>query len=398
MKRGFVSLLALGLCCIGFCSDSSEDLLKKEEVLTKKLMELVLAPGSEASMATEIANLRAELNEVKAAIAKQNQKHTDQTNHGWFSGFFQSQYFANDRDGQLSGLFRSRRQRLNYNHMGDNKTMGRISVEFTAGTNNSTAQLRDAFIQYRPNTFLNASGPSYTIGQQNTPLGYEIAYPSWARTWPERSVYEQAFFNGERGRGLIYQNGDVSNYWFVGAWDALTVNDPEQADVATKGEVSPIFGVRHKLGAWEGGLSGFNGKRPSYASGAINLASTDRRFFYADLRYHPTNSRFDVRSEYMVGKDRIPLAATAAANDATGFHVNVDYKATANDTVVLRYENFDRNTNFNGDLQTLYGVAVVKDVNQFLRLTLATDWNKNPTLPAGQTSYRTLTFRVQFKF
>lgn len=398
MKRGWLSIAALSLFCVGYAFDSNEDLSKREEALTKRLTELVLAPGSEASMSEEIASIRKELNDVKAEIAKQNQKHTDQTNHGWFSGFFQSQYFSTDRDGQQSGLFRARRERLNYNHMGDNKTMGRISVEFTAGASNSSAQLRDAFIQYRPGTYLANSGPSFTIGQQNTPLGYEISYPSWARTWPERSVYEQTYFSGERGKGLIYQNGDTSNYWYVGAWDALTVNDPEQVDTTPKGEVGPIGGVHAKRGAWEGGLSGYSGKRPNYVSGSTNLATTDRQFFFADLRYHPANSKFDLRSEYMVGKDRVPLSTSAVATDASGFHVNLDYKANAEDTVVLRYENFDRDTNLSGNLQTLYGIAMVKDVNPFLRVTLATDWNKNPTLPVGQTSYRTLTFRVQFKF
>lgn len=357
MKRGLVSLGALSLFCIGFSLDGSGDLLA--------------TPG---------------------------QAHTEQTNHGWFSGYIQSQYFSTDRATASSGFFRNRRVRLAYNHMGDEKTMVRLSIEFAAGTNHNTSQVRDGFVQYRPNTFKSSSGPVFTFGAQNMPMGYDISYSSGQRYWPEQSIYEQAFFNGEDGNGFQYQNGSDSNYWYVAAFDSLTVNDPEKADSATKGEITPVAGVHLKHGAWEGGISGMTGKRPSYSAGAVNLASTDRRFAYFDLRYHPQNSRFDVRSEYMVGKDRIPLAAVAAGNKTTGGHVNVDYKLSDSDTAVLRYETFDRNTDNAGDLQTLYGVAYAKDVNKFLRVTFATDWNKNPTLPAGQTSFRTFTLRVQFKF
>lgn len=317
---------------------------------------------------------------------------------GVFSGYLQEQYFSTDQATKSSGFFRNRRTRLNYTHQIDEKTMGRFSVEFAAGTNQTTAQVRDAFIQYKPNGYSEKSGPTITFGSQNLPLGYEIGYSTPNINWLERSVYEQTFFNSESGKGLIFQNGTASNYWFVGAIDSLTVNDPEQADVATKGEVMPVAGVRGKIGAWEGGLSGMSGKRPSYSVGAVNLTSTDRRFFYADLRWHPENSKLDIRSEYMVGKDRIPLAATSAANPTSGGHLNIDYKLTGMDTVVGRYETFDRNTDVSGDIQTLYGLAFVRDVSKNLRLQMGCDWNKNPYNSSGQQAYKTFTFRVLIKF
>ncbi|MBS1700770.1 MAG: hypothetical protein JST12_03850 [Armatimonadetes bacterium] len=321
-----------------------------------------------------------------------------ETNKGWFSGYFQVQYFATDRSGAQSGAFKVRREKLAYNYLADERTMGRFSVEFASGSNESTAQVREGYIQYRPNTFETKSGPAFTIGAQDTPIGYEVKYSSSNRKWPEQSAYEKAYFDGESGKGLLYQNGNEDNYWYVGLWDSLTVNDKEQANSSTAGEVGTIAGIRAKSGPWEGGISGLNGKRPAYSSGSTNLASTDRRFGYLDLRYHPAGSRFDVRSEYMVGKDRVPLAAVAAGTPTTGAHVNVDYMLNDSDTFVARYETFDRDKDTPGTTQTLYGAAYVRDVSKYLRLTLATDWNKNPNNPAGQTSYRTLTFRVQFKF
>ncbi len=363
MKRGLFSLAALSLVCVGFASDTIFEPAKFE---------------------------------VPRNMPVQSSAPTK--NYGTVGGLLQEQFFGTDQATKNSGFFRTRRARLIYNYVGDEKTTAKLMVEFASGSNQTTAQVRDAYVQYRPNGTKEVSGPTFMIGAQNMPLGYEINYSTANMLWLERSVYEQTFFNSEAGKGFLYQNGDASNYWFVGAFDSLTVNDPEQVDQTTKGEVLPVGGVRMKHGAFEGGLSGMAGKRPSYVSGAVNLASTDRRFFYADLRWHPENSKLDVRSEYMIGKDRVPLAAAAGANPTSGGHVNIDYHFTPTDTFIGRYEMFDRNTDVSGDLQTLYGLAFAKELASNLRVTLGTDWNKNPNNAAGQRSYRTITFRVQLKF
>ena len=358
--KGTLSLLALSLVCVGLSFDGSNDTVKP--------------------------------------VVLEMQKDTDMTNHGWISGFLQQQYFSSDKGGTNSGFFRNRRTRLNYNYIGDEKTMGRFSVEFASGSNNSTAQVRDAFIQYKPGTFKAKSGPTFTVGAQSIPIGYENGYSTPAVMWSERSVYQGTFFNSEASKGLLFQNGDAGTYWYVGLFDSLTIGDPEQSDVATKGEALPVAGLHGKMGAFEGGISGLYGNRPSYAVGAINLAQTDRKFTYFDLRYHPEGSRLDVRSEYMIGKDRIPLAAVAAANKVKGGHVNVEYKYNDTDTALLRYEMFDHNSDATSQTQTLYGVGAAKDVSSNLRLSVWGDWNKVPTNSPSTRSYKTLTFRVQFKF
>jgi Phosphate-selective porin O and P len=360
MKKGIVSLMALSLVCVGFAFEGS--------------------------------------GEPVTPLVLQGQKNTDKTNFGWFSGYVQQQYFSTDQATKNGGFFRNRRTRLSYNYMGDEKTMAKLSVEFASGTNHTSAQVRETFVQYKPNSFKAKSGPTFTAGAQHVPIGYENLYSSSAVMWSERSVYQSTFFNSEVSKGLLFQNGDEGTYWFVGLFDSLTVGDPEQSDSTTKGEVMPVYGVHGKMGNFEGGLSAMSGNRPAYSAGAISLAQTDRTFMYADLRYHPAGSKLDVRSEYMIGKDRVPLAAVAAANKVAGGHVNVDYKFNATDTAILRYETFDRNTSLAGKKQTLYGVGLAKDVNSFMRVSAWADWNKNPTNPAGQTSYKTLTFRVQFKF
>ena len=358
--KGFLSFGALSLVCVGYSFDGSNDPVKP--------------------------------------ITLDAQKNTDRTNYGWFGGFLQEQFFSTDRATANGGFFRNRRTRITYNYMGDEKTMGRLSVEFSSGSNQSTAQVRDAYVQYKPGTFKSASGPTFTFGSQAIPIGYENTYSTPNVTWSERSIYHDTFFNSEVSKGALYENGNETTKWFIGAFDSLTIGDSEQSDSTTKGEVLPVYGIRGKMGAWEGGLSGLSGHRPAYSAGAINLAQTDRNFAYADLRYHPDGSRFDIRSEYMIGKDRIPLAAVATANKVKGGHVNVEYKVNSMDLAILRYETFDHNSDASGQIQTLYGVGAAKDMSANLRLSLWADWNKVPTNAVGQQAYKTLTFRVQFRF
>jgi hypothetical protein len=378
------------------------DLVSKRDASERQLGELLLTGGgstAESAFADEIAALRKQIKELEDQIKVLSSKdNLSKTNHSWFNGFMQNQIALNTRPETESGFFRSRRMRLGYNHIGDSKTLGRMSIEFAAGINQTTAQIRDAFIQYRPNTLKKASGPTWTFGGQNTPIGYEIAYPSWARTWPERSAYNQTYFNGERGRGILYQNGSPTDYWYVGLFNSLTVNDIETLNNTrgVAGNVGPVAGFQRRSGAWSGGISFFDSERPRYNDGPKTLASSDRRFLYADFRNR--QGKLDVRGEWMIGEDRVPNAAIADATATTGAHILFDYQTQPNDTIMFRYELFDRNRNVRGDYQQLYGFGFVKDVGQFLRFTIAHEWQFNvPGIPGGD-SFQITTIRAQFRF
>jgi hypothetical protein len=218
-------------------------------------------------------------------------------------------------------------------------------------------------------------------------------------------MFNQAYHNGERGRGFLYQNGDSSNYWFAGLWSSMTVNDFE-AVTNTRGpagETGPIAGFHVKTGAWEGGLSTFSTRRPRFVNGTTDLAIDDRKFTYFDVRYSPRSSRFDIRAEYMQGKDRIP-GQNYLATETTGYHVVMDYKLNKTDSFVLRHEEWDADSSLDGGLTTLNGIAYVRDVSQFVRLSLAWQWNTQlgqaTVTPANApiNSIQQLTFRAQFKF
>lgn len=378
------------------------DLQKRYNQLEAKLFDYLFITGGEAIFADEIADLRKQLEDLKKKLSA---PHLEQTNHGWFSGFFQAQFVNTAAQGTQTGDFRNRRTRLNYNHIGDSRTMGRISFDFSAGVNQTTTQIRDAFIQYKPATYLAKSGPSYTIGQQNTPLGYEISYASWARTWPERAAYNQAYHNGERGRGAVYQNGDSSNYWYAGIWSGLTVNDVEAVNNTRgpAGEIGPIAGFHAKRGNFEYGLSGMSVRRPRATYNGLDLPVDARRFLYADLRYHPSKSNFDLRAEVMRGRDRI-AGQNLAATDTSAYHVTIDYKLNATDTFILRHEEWDADLSGLGGSSQLYGLGYVRDVNQFLRLSMALQWTTQLASGTGTASQlnnfgaQAITLRAQFKF
>lgn len=379
-----------------------ESLSSQRDAKQQALAEILLSGGgsaAERSFADELEKLRKQIKELEDQIKiLSSNDNLSKTNHFWFNGFMQNQIVFNSRPETESGFFRSRRMRLGYNHIGDSKTLGRMSIEFAGGLNQTTAQIRDAFIQYRPNTLKATSGPTWTIGAQNVPIGYEIAYPSWARTWPERSAYNQTYFNAERGRGFMYQNGSPTDYWYVGLFNALTVNDVETLTNVrgVAGGVGPVVGFQRRTGAWSGGISFFDSERPEFNDGTKTLSSSDRRFLYVDFRNR--QGKLDVRGEWMTGEDRVPNAAIAAANPATGAHVLFDYRTRPNDIIMARYEFFDRNRNQNGDYQQLYGIGYVKDVSQFIRLTISHEWQFNvPGIPSGD-SFQITTIRAQFRF
>ncbi|RYG23644.1 hypothetical protein EON82_13385, partial [bacterium] len=316
----------------------------------------------------------------------------------WASGFLQAQYQNSDAENGANDAFRIRRARLNGNYLPDARVMGRASVEFASGTNQTTTQIRDAFIQYRPNTFLNFDGPVFTLGQMNTPLGYEISLPSFVRTWPERSQYEQAFFSGERSRGFLAQFGSVDNYVYLGAFNALTVNDPEQANLAagTEDKIGGLGGVRLQRGAWNGGVSAMFTRRPKYVTGGVTAPEGTREFQYVDLRFAPLDSPWEIKGEAMLGRDRIPAGTASATNRSRpvfGAHFQVDHQINSKDILMLRAETFDRNRDRDGNKIDLIGAGWVHDATQNLRLTGAVEFIHDSGRRVGQRGYTALTLR-----
>ncbi len=327
----------------------------------------------------------------------------------FFSGFQQYQYTNTDQLNGPNDAFRSRRVRWNFNHLANEKTLGRVSLEMGSGVNQTTAQVRDALIQYRPNGFFTPKGISFTFGQQNAPLGYEISYPSPTRLWPERAQYEQAFFGGERGRGLLIHSGDTKNFIYAGPWNALNVNDFEQVNNPAGGdsEVGIVGGARFTNGHWSGGVSALFTNRPQFETGTVTLPNVKREFQYIDLTYSDPKSRFVIRTEAMTGTDRNPVVTANSINHArfaagtrfTGYHGSFDLNLRKGHFAVLRYEMFDRDRAGVADAISLWGLGWVLDVNPNLRYSITHEWVADGLRQRlGQTQYGLSTFRAQYRF
>jgi hypothetical protein len=357
---------------------------------------------------TEIKSARRQMMQLEEELAKLREsgvkfESVKPATQIWASGFLQTQYVNSDAENGPNDAFRIRRARLNGNYFADAKVMGRASAEFASGSNQTTTQIRDAFIQYRPNTFADFNGPVLTMGQMNTPLGYDISLGSWARTWPERSQYEQALFSGERSRGIMAQVGSISNYAYIGAFNALTVNDPEQVNLpAGQGDkVGGLGGVRFQQGDLNGGVSAFFARRPAYTTNGVTAPEGPREFQYADLRYAPLDSPWEVRSEVMFGRDRVPVGTANAANRSRpifGGHVQVDYQLNSKDILVLRAETFDRDRDESGRRLDLFGFGYVHDATTNFRLMGSVEFIKDELRPSGQQDYMNITLRAQVRF
>ena len=411
------------------------DLRKRAEVVSGQIGDLlksgVLDGSDEAiellkKLTQELAEIRASLKrleEAKGGVAPVKPARMGSFLNGtflnplsdvnlgksFFSGFFQYQYTNTDQIGGPNDAFRARRVRWNFHHFANENTLARVSLEMGAGLNQTTGQIRDAFIQYRPEGFFKESAVSFTIGQQNAPLGYEISYPSPNRLWPERSQYEQTFFSGERGRGLLIHKGDSQNFAYAGPWNALNVNDPEQVNIApgAESEVGFVAGARFALGGFSGGLSGLFTDRPGFGSGASALPNVAREFLYADLTYSDPKGAFVVRTEAMTGTDRNPFVTADATRRArfgggtrvTGYHGVFEYNLRNGHNAMLRYEMFDRDRAGVADAISLWGLGWVLDVNPNLRYTITHEWVADGLRQnVGQTQFGFSTFRVQYRF
>jgi len=411
------------------------DLRKRAEVVSGQIGDLlksgVLDGSDEAiellkKLTQELAEIRASLKrleEAKGGVAPTKPARTGSFLNGtfplglseanlgktFFSGFFQYQYTNTDQIGGPNDAFRARRVRWNFHHFANETTVARVSLEMGAGLNQTTGQIRDAFIQYRPEGFFKESAVSFTIGQQNAPLGYDISFPSFIRLWPERSQYEQAFFGGERGRGLLIHKGDSKNFAYLGPWNALNVNDPEQVGIApgAESEVGFVAGARFSSGALSGGVSGLFTDRPGFGTGAAAMPNVAREFLYADLTYADPQSRFVVRTEAMTGTDRNPFVTAdptqrprfGGGTRVTGYHGVVEYNLRNGHNALLRYEMFDRDRAGVADAISLWGLGWVLDVSPNLRYTITHEWVADGLRQnVGQTQFGFSTFRVQYRF
>lgn len=335
--------------------------------------------------------------------------------------YSQFQYQDSDRIYPSSSLnttpydaFRFRRIRLGVRHQADDRTSVRLGIEFANGTNQSSAQIRDAYVQYVIRPAKGQEGTTFLAGQRNIPLGYEIERSSSDREFPEQAIYNQTLFNSETGRGVALRYGlDPKQTMEIGLWDALTINDPEQKDLpAGPGNRLAIAArYRYSDGGFNFGISGLAGHRPAYSQVISNVLTTspevDRNFVYIDATYQGLfDKNFTIRGELMKGRDRVPNSTPAAsrvAHDTSGFQLQAGYQFNPKNRLDLRWEQFDPDMTSVANAINGYGIAWTHNLNSNMKFTFAHEFFFDESRDGNasvnfQRRYQQTTFRLQFRF
>lgn len=327
--------------------------------------------------------------------------------------YIQTQYRDTDQKGGASDAFSTRRMRIGSTQTVDSKTQLKWSFDISTGTNTTVAQMRDAFVIYDVEPSLEKVGTQITMGQHALPLGYELERSSSEREFPERAIYNQRMFNGERSRGINIKHGISNNsYVHIGGWDALSFNDAEQSARAAGPEsrLAMSGGIRTYGANYDLGVAAFFGERPTFTTGsgtsAIMHPRVDREFFYADATYVGLIvPELFIRAEGMIGKDRLPVTGTPTSartrKDMAGYQVQVGYNVNYKNQINFRFESFDPDRDTDKNAIRGYGVAWIHYLNPGARITAAHEIFEDPSRAGAgvrQQRYQATTLRVQFKF
>lgn len=324
--------------------------------------------------------------------------------------------------------FAMRRFRMGTTNKIDSKTSMKLSFDVSSGSTRTSAELKDAILQYDIVPSDVEVGTNLRAGQIALPLGYELERSSSEREFPERALYNRTMFAGERGRGAYLTHGLGGGTWAtLGVWNALTVSDPQQSALASYRNpmgttMAMSAGLRHASETYELGISGFIGERPGTPASTITswtdlngdkivdpgevkntivpaTSKADRQYIFIDgVVVGFLDPKLTIRAEAMFGKDRVPTLSSSvpvslAQSNVKGYHVVASYNVNYRNTLAFRYEFFDPGYKADDDV-TGYGLAYIHYLNPGAKLVLAHDvfreqgFNKKDNVT---------TLRVQFK-
>ncbi|MEZ0325678.1 MAG: hypothetical protein ACAH95_07210 [Fimbriimonas sp.] len=409
MNRSLLSLCAL---LTVFASARADDqsqraeaaaLGKRAEAVTKKIGELASSgklPTTDESIAL-LRTLVDELSEIRERLKalEGDVKSVKAASKTVITGYLQFQYRDTDQPGGQPDAFQIRRARVNVNHQADPRTLIKCSADFATGANQLQAQLRDAFALYSFPGWPNQGGAQAQAGQFAIPISFQLTRGDLEREFPERTLYMNALFNGERSRGAIGRvalgNGVSA---FAGGMNALSINDPEQANGApgTNSRLAALGGINYSRAGVEAALTAFGGTRAATTNNTVAVPDADRRWITLNAGYD--RARFSARGEYMTGKDRVPGSSTAplmSGTDMRAWHLQLGYKFSPLDGLYVRYENWDRNTGTPGFVQKALGLAYQRDLTAAIRFVGAYESVEDDMLAR---KYGITTFRLQYRF
>jgi hypothetical protein len=283
--------------------------------------------------------------------------------------------------GTTNDGFQMRRMRYGQNNRLDSKTSMKVSFDLSTGSQRIGAEMRDAQLIYEPVPSISQVGVRLVAGQQPLPLGFELERSSGEREFPERTLYNNAIFAGERDRGLRLDYGlSPASHAHVGIWNGLTVGDRQLVAANTfrnlNGQYGFHGGVRHYSNVYDVGISGFFAKRPAGSNGTPpNNAypAVDRQFIYVDGTY--LLEQVALRAELMFGRDRIPTLGSdgrpiyLAATSVLGYQAQVTYNHDSRNQIHFRYQYFDPDRGMPSNGTTGYGIGYTYWINPSAKIT-----------------------------
>ncbi|MDK9698809.1 MAG: OprO/OprP family phosphate-selective porin [bacterium] len=302
------------------------------------------------------------------------------------SGYIQSQYQVSDGDGigsyaggnfpaGVHQRFAVRRGRFKINY--DNKlTQYVVQLDVTQGG----VGIKDAYLSIREPWTKNFE---LKAGGFDRPFGFEISYSSSSRETPERSRMFQVLFPGERdiGAQIAYssESGPLSFLnaklgVFNGMGVTANENDNNKDLIGRVGVMFPFIEKNMQL---DGGVSFYMGKVRNNSKFVYELSDKkfkvdstgtnamqyhDRTYIGIDAQYYadlPVLGGMSARLEYISGDQPSTSSSNGFYNGTTantplykrkvsGYYFNYVQNIGLKNQFVLKYDDFDPNTEVEG--------------------------------------------------
>jgi len=202
-------------------------------------------------------------------------------------------------------------------------------------------------------------GPSFLIGQQNWPFGYEVSYSSSKRETPERALFVRRFFPGERDR-LAKLSWPMGKQWFA----QLAVAEGSGVESYTTYKVTDTAGKTQKVSSSV--ANDFNNDKDAIAN--VQFCSDNMEFgasyyqgvgiwdkdrtkmdsdndkvrYGADLRFYWDKVTF--KAEYIRAKgiDQTDTTKFNVNDWVNGYYTQLNLNASSSDVLVARWESLSQ--------------------------------------------------------
>lgn len=285
-----------------------------------------------------------------------------------------------DRDG-----FEMRLARLAADFRPRPELSARIMVEFAGGERGQNAELRDAFATWQANPRMKVH-----FGQKLLELFYDVRERRPGMNALERAEVANTYFSGSRSRGVSIDYELAKGYTLqAGVWNSLTTGDPQLTGRGAQASVMTTLNLRGERANHQFNLGGMVGQRPGFQTrdaqnNPVQVSDTTRWLGYVEneFRNYPL-SNVTLRWTLLYGRDRNPTGGVSNPQflQPADYRANIIYgvyNLRRNQQLVLRWEDFDPDTDRRGDSIRTLGLFYHYYPVQGVRLTAGYEWVDAP--------------------